>query len=53
MKVLHTFTGCDTKSAVYARVKTSFLKKTVASDEIRDAMEVISDTWAKPFEVVS
>ena len=23
----------------------------VASDEIRDAMEVISNPWAKPFEV--
>ena len=26
-------------------------KKTVASDDIRDAMEVISDPWAKSFEV--
>ena len=30
---------------------TSFLKRMVASDEIRDAMEVISNPWAKPFEV--
>ena len=49
--VLHTFTGCDTTSAIYAKGKTSFLKKIFASNEIRDAMEVISDPWAKPFEV--
>ena len=51
IKVLHAFTGCDPKSAVYARGKTSFLKEIVASDKIRDAMEVISDTWEKPFEI--
>ena len=49
--VLHAFTGCDAASAIYAKGKTSFLKKIVASNEIRDAMEVISDPWAKPFEV--
>ena len=50
--VFHTFTRCNTTSAVYATAKTSFLKKkTVASDDIRDAMEVISDPWAKSFEV--
>ena len=50
--VFHTFTRCNTTSAVYATGKTSFLKKkTVTSDDIRDAMEVISDPWAKSFEV--
>ena len=49
--VLHAFTGCDTTSAIYAKGKTSFLRKIVASNEIRDAMEVISNPWAKPFEV--
>ena len=53
--VLHAFTGCNTTSAIYAKgiimLKTSFLKKIVASNEIRDAMEVISNPWAKPFEV--
>ena len=49
--VLHTFTGCDTTSAIYAKGKTSFLKKIFASNKIRDAMEVISDPWAKPSEV--
>ena len=33
------------------REKTSFLKKIVASNEIPDAKEMISDPWAKPFEV--
>ena len=49
--ILHAFTGCDAASAVYAKRKTSFLKKIVASDEVCDAMEVIGDSWAKPFEV--
>ena len=49
--VLHAFTVCDTTSAVYAMGKTSFLKKIVALNEIRDAKEMISDPWAKPFEV--
>ena len=49
--VLHAFTGCNTTSTVYDKEKTSFLKRIVASDEIRDAMEVISNPWPRPFEV--
>ena len=49
--VLHGFTGCNTTSTVYDKEKTSFLKRIVASDEIRDAMEVISNPWPRPFEV--
>ena len=43
--VLHAFTGCDTTSAIYTKGKTSFLKKIVASNEICDAKEVISDPF--------
>ena len=43
--ILHAFTGCDTTSTIYAKGKTLFLKTIVASDEIRDAMEVISNPW--------
>ena len=49
--VLHAFTECDTTSTIYAEEKTSFLKRIVVSDDIRDAMEVISNPWTKPFEV--
>ena len=49
--VLHAITACDITSAIYAKGNTSFLRKIVASNEIRDAMEVISDPQVKPFDV--
>ena len=38
--VLHAFTGCDTTSAIRTKGKTSFLKKILSSDKVRDAMWV-------------
>ena len=48
---LHTFTGCDTTSAIHGQGKTSLLKKIKSPKELQRCAETISDPLAGEKEV--
>ena len=49
--VLHSWTGCDTTSAVHMKGKTSLIKKIEMSLQVRQMLDTLRDPNADQLEV--
>ena len=48
---VHAWSGCDTVSAIFGKVKVSFLEFLDQSDELKDLSTSIIDVWADEYDI--